>query len=253
MRLRVTAIFVLAAAPFVWLTTGALAYTPPATPTFTISRQIEIDAVAVNLPTGINDLGKLEATVTSECPHSLAGAPQGAQRRDLEEEARWDVTLTATSTLREPVDGFAEAQIEDKYRWRSRRLNSLMQSYFRELLAYFRIRPPSLCLDIEEWARSGYSKLPAGTTAFLAQRGRFRARPALVLQRNRLLAPTETRAEKRLRVRTEAREGTQAEQLNPKLEATTDAVLAILGATPSGCVRPPVPVLRVVEINQDEL
>jgi hypothetical protein len=144
------------------------------TKTYTISRQIEIDAVALNLPSGINSLSKLEVAVGSECPRGLMGTPAGAQRRDLEEEARWDVTLTATSTLREPVDGFAGAQIEDEYRWKNRRLNVLMRSYFRELLTYFRIRPTSLCHDVQEWANSGYAKLSTGTIAFLAQRGRFR-------------------------------------------------------------------------------
>jgi hypothetical protein len=249
MRLRVTAILVLASAPFAWPTTGAVAYTPPATPTFTISRQIEIDAVAVNLPTGVGDLGKFEAAVGSECPHSLAAAPQGAQRRDLEQEARWDVTLTATSSLREPVDGFAEAQIEDRYRWKDHRLNALMQSYFRELLAYFRIRPTTLCRDVGEWTQSGYTKLSPGTAAFLAQRQRFRARPLLVVPRNRLLERTETRAEKRLRIRTEAREASQAEQLLPKLKATTDAALATLGGLPAGYIEPPVPHIRVAEVK----
>jgi hypothetical protein len=246
--MRITAIVLVASAAFA-CPPGAVAYTPPATQTYTISRQIEIDAIAVNLPTGINDLAKLEAAVASECPHGLVAAPQGPQRRDLEEEARWDVTLTGTSTLREPVDGFAEAQIEDGYRWHNRKLNALMHSYFRELLAYFRIRPTSLCRDIEGWAQTGYTKLPTGTVAFLAQRKRFQAHPFLVIARNRLLRRTETRAETRLRVRTESREAAQAQQLLPKLQATSSAVLATIGARPARCVEPPVPHVRVAEVQ----
>ncbi len=232
MRWRVASFLFFAATSIAWPAGSAAEYTPPATQTYTISRQIEIDAVAVNLPTGINDLAKLETVVANECPHGLAAAPQGSERHEVEEEARWDVTLTATSTLWEPVDGFADAQIADKYRWKNPRLNRLMHAYFEELLAYFRIRPTSLCQDIGEWAQSGYTKLSPGTAAFLARRRRYHADPELIDVRNRLLAMTETPAEKRLRIRTEAREGKQAETLLPKLSATTSNVLATLGLTP---------------------
>jgi len=240
---------VLACLSFAGFSPPAAAYYLPATPTYAVSRWIEVAAVAVNLPTGINNLAKLEASVKSECPHALAAGPRTAQRRDLEAEARWDVTLVATWPLREPVDGFAEAQIEDRLRWKNRPLNDAMYVYLHELLAYFRIRPTNLCRDIEQWAESGYAKLAAGTSAFLVQRGRFwkRSHPELVLVRNRLLPKTANSAERRLLQRAELKEGSQAETLVPKLDAAATEVESVLGAEPSGYVDPVVPTVPTVE------
>jgi hypothetical protein len=225
------------------------AFRLPATQTYALSRHIEVAAVALNLPTGVNDLGKLEAAVRTGCPQALSAAPLGAEHQDLEEEARWDVTLTATWPLREPVVGFASAQIDDELHWKNRRLNNAMHVYFHELFAYFQSRPTNLCHDIGEWEQGRYRTLPSGTSAFLAQLHRFRAHShgVLVLVRNRLLPRTATAAERRLLKRAERTEGAQAERLNPKLEATATALQEALGGKRTGAPGPVVPTLPTVE------
>ena len=77
---------------------GARAYEPPSTPTYVISRQIEVAAVGVNLASGLADLEALSPRVATECPHALVGAPTGTQRQGLETEMAFDVALTLDAT-----------------------------------------------------------------------------------------------------------------------------------------------------------
>lgn len=221
---------------------GARAYEPPSTPTYVISRQIEVAAVGVNLASGLADLEALSPRVATECPHALVGAPTGTQRQELETEMAFDVALTLTHPLQEPVDGFAEATRQYLH-WRPKRLNELMHAYLRELTSYFAIEVPNLCPDLTAWVTSGFKTVSPSTTRFMAQLQRFRRSESATRasQVRQTLYPKETREEKALLIRVEGVETGQARLVDSRLEAAQSKVARLLGAAGVGHVSLVVP------------
>lgn len=119
-------------------------------------------------------VNELTERVAKECPGVASGALHGTPSEGtlrlttkLHEETEQAVLVTVIGPDLPAYRrlGLALARLG----WSNRRLTALVRRLGRTAEATSELRPPDLCGDLEEWAASGYTRLPAGTGRFLAQ------------------------------------------------------------------------------------
>ena len=119
------------------------------------------------------------SAIAGECPAAMTYAPRDSAFEEIGEEARktlFDAGVAPTEAIRL---AFAHAIVH--LRWSSRTLTKLVHGQAGEETALTKLRPPSVCANIEAWKASAYATTPPSVRTFLERAGAPEAQSGLGL------------------------------------------------------------------------
>jgi hypothetical protein len=129
-------------------------------------------APGVTESTELQAIEALEASVKTECPGVLAGAPPHVKGEktnpSVGEISRELVSAVFGVTEHVQYPSYERfAQTVRRLRWSNPRLTRLLRSLALEQAEQSAIPTPNLCSDLKSWVASGYTTVSAGTKGFL--------------------------------------------------------------------------------------
>jgi hypothetical protein len=136
-----------------------------ATRTYLLARHRLMLAGQHDQQAGVEAVRSLVASVKSECPGVLAGAPENRARDDIRAEIVDGVPLTLERPARNATIIFAMAV--QRLRWSNRKLTYYVSHSAREEAAQANLALPDICADARALAVSGFKAAPATTDGFL--------------------------------------------------------------------------------------
>ncbi len=138
-----------------------------ATEAYLPSRYTLEDERVARLPVDARTVGRLVASIASECPGVMTGAPRD---EDFEMLALERLVILSLVLLPSQVgSSTAYAHVVSRIQWSNRRLTRLVRSWLSEEVADAHLVSPDPCVGMRAWVRSGYHRLPASTTEFLVR------------------------------------------------------------------------------------
>lgn len=175
---------------------------------------------------------ELAERVAGECPGVASGAritSEAALR--IETKVRSETALAVVLALITPdLPAYQHLAITlETLSWRSHKLTALVRRAERTAAAVAKLRPPNLCGDLKEWAASGFTKLPAGTSRFLAESRAAENGGESTQRIAKLLRPYEGRRGRALQYQTERLSARISRTLESGLTHFLDKLRAPLG------------------------
>jgi hypothetical protein len=132
---------------------------------YLLSEQRVDEVMAANWSASAKTVEAMTRQAAMECAGVLAGAPQGAELKEFEQELAF-APVAVVMTRRDKRSTRATRRAIRLLHWRDRRLD---REVARQLAADETPKPvPHVCRDAEAWRGSGYTRLARATTTFVA-------------------------------------------------------------------------------------
>ena len=145
---------------------GAAASSHDVSTTTALARATDtlVRAATPDVPRGLHAAENFAKQTAAQCPAAAVGSPQNYQSEQLDNEVIGAMTTVGYRTAAGSIARFASAV--KGLQWSNPRLTHAVRRFATRLEGLSRLTPPNLCADIQAWAASGYSTLPATTVAF---------------------------------------------------------------------------------------
>jgi hypothetical protein len=147
---------------------------------------------AARLGTSRKAVGSLVASLSRKCPAIMKGAPHDEQFETLALERFVILSLALLRSQASSSTTYAEAA--GHLRWSNAKLTRLVHAWLDEEAANDNLVTPNACVDMRAWVKSGYHRLSASTTGFLARSDAIDSRTRT--EKRRLGVPPVTRTGK---------------------------------------------------------
>jgi hypothetical protein len=123
-----------------------------------------VRAATPEVPRGLAAAEHYANGLAAQCPAAAAGSPQNHEAEQLDDEVIGAMTTVGYRVAAGPIATFARAI--KGLRWSSARLTRAVHGFTGRLVGLSKLAPPNVCGDIQQWAASGYTTVPASTVAF---------------------------------------------------------------------------------------
>jgi hypothetical protein len=123
-----------------------------------------VRTVSSNLPRSESALQGLLAHVRSACPQAAGGSPQTPQSTQLSNELIGTMVLTGGHIDRQTVRAYVTKVTA--LHWSNQAVNRAVARHVRDLRILLGLHTPDICADVQAWAASGFTTLPAHTIQF---------------------------------------------------------------------------------------
>jgi hypothetical protein len=107
---------------------------------------------------------RILAKIRSECAEAALESPQDEESTELSNELVGMMVLTGGNIIRHEVETYLRAV--GHLHWSGASVNRAVGGYVKSLRVLDKLPMPNLCGDVNSWAASGFTRLPAATARF---------------------------------------------------------------------------------------